>query len=165
MDGYIGLGSNLGEPVSELRAGTSELLDRGVTITQRSSVYRTEPVDAAAESQAWFLNAVFEIRFAGGARDLLDICRAVENVRGRERGVKNGPRTLDLDLLLAGELVVSSNDLTIPHPRLHLRRFVLVPIVEIAPDVIHPVKKRTMRELLAVCDDESAVLPLEDVTG
>ncbi len=164
MDGYIGLGSNLGEPVSELRAGTSELLDRGVTITQRSSVYRTEPVDAAAESQAWFLNAVFEIRFAGGARDLLDICRAVENVRGRERGVKNGPRTLDLDLLLAGELVVSSNDLTIPHPRLHLRRFVLVPLVEIASDVIHPVKKRTMRELLAACDDESAVLPLEDVT-
>jgi len=111
VDGYIGLGSNLGDPVSELRAGTSELLERGVTITRRSSVYRTEPVDVASESEAWFINAVFEIRFAGGARDLLDVCRAVENARGRERGVKNGSRTLDLDLLLAGELVVSIEDL------------------------------------------------------
>ncbi len=165
MDGYIGLGSNLGEPVSELRAGTTELLDRGVMITRRSSVYRTEPVDAAAENEAWFLNAVFEIRFAGGACDLLDVCRAIENARGRERKVENGPRTLDLDLLLAGELVVSSEDLTIPHPRLHLRRFVLVPMVEIAPDVVHPLKKRTMRELLAACDDKSAVFPLHGVTA
>lgn len=165
MDGYIGLGSNLGEPVSELRAGASELLDRGVTITRRSSLYRTEPVDAAAQSDAWFINAVFEINFAGSAPELLDVCRVIENARGRERKVENGPRTLDLDLLLAGELVVSSEDLTIPHPRLHLRRFVLVPMVEIAPDVVHPLKKRTMRELLAACDDKSAVFPLHGVTA
>ncbi len=161
MDGYIGLGSNLGDPVSELRAGASELLDRGVAIARRSSLYRTEPVDS--ESEAWFINAVFEFRFAGTARDLLDICRAVENARGRERRVRNGPRTLDLDLLLASELVVASQDLTIPHPRLHLRRFVLVPMVEIAPDVIHPVKKRTMGELLSECADESVVQKLEGV--
>ena len=171
MDGYIGLGSNLGEPVSELRAGASELLDRGVTITRRSSLYRTEPVDAAAaaaaaaERDAWFINAVFEINFAGSAPELLDVCRVIENARGRERKVENGPRTLDLDVLLAGELVVSSEDLTIPHPRLHLRRFVLVPMVEIAPDVVHPLKKRTMRELLAACDDKSAVFPLHGVTA
>ena len=101
-----------------------------------------------------------------GARpELLDVCRVIENARGRERKVENGPRTLDLDLLLAGELVVSSEDLTIPHPRLHLRRFVLVPMVEIAPDVVHPLKKRTMRELLAACDDKSAVFPLHGVTA
>lgn len=161
MDGYIGLGSNLGDPVSELRAGTAGLVDRGVTIERRSSLYRTEPVDS--ENEAWFINAVLAVRFAGSAFELLDLCRDVESARGRKRGVRNGPRTLDLDLLLFGDLLVASRELTIPHPRLHLRRFVLVPIVEIAPSAIHPVKKRTMQELLAACGDTSSVLRLEDV--
>ena len=162
MDGYIGLGSNLGEPACELRAGISELQDRGVAITARSSFYRTEPV--AAESEAWFINAVLGVRFAGTPVELFDICRAVERSRGRERSVRNAPRTLDLDILLIGPLVLESEDLTIPHPRLHIRRFVLVPMVEIAPDVMHPVMGRPMRDLLVSCTDKSAVVRLENAT-
>lgn len=160
MQGYIGLGSNLGDPVFELREGASLLESRGVEILHRSSFYRTEPVDAP--NSGWFVNAVAAIRFPGGPLELLENCLAVEAKRGRKRILKNEPRTLDLDLLLLDDTVLEDDNLTVPHPRLHERRFVLVPMVEIAPDVVHPVMKKTMRELLAACPDEARVFLMED---
>ncbi len=160
MDGYIGLGSNLGDPIAELRGAVSELESRGVELRSRSSLYQTEPVDAP--KQAWFVNAVAEIRFGGRPDELLQICVNVEAARGRERNRRHEPRILDLDVLLLGDTVLSTDELTIPHPRLHERRFVLEPMVEIAPDAIHPGLRKTMRDLLQECSDESKVIRLED---
>lgn len=160
MDGYIGLGSNLGDPIAELRGAVSELESRGVELRARSSLYRTEPVDAP--EQAWFVNAVAEIRFEGRPDELLQICLNVETARGRERTRRNQPRILDLDVLLLGDIVVASDELTLPHPRLHERRFVLEPMVQIAPDAIHPGLRKTMRDLLEECVDESQVVRLEE---
>ena len=162
MDGYIGLGSNLGDPIAELRGAVSELESRGVELRSRSSLYQTEPVDAP--NQAWFVNAVAEIRFGGRPDELLQICVNVEAARGRERNLRrNAPRILDLDVLLLGDIVLSTDELTIPHPRLHERRFVLEPMVEIAPDAIHPGLRKTMRDLLQECPHKSKVVRLEDV--
>lgn len=160
MDGYIGLGSNLGDPVAELRGAVSELDARGVETLARSSLYRTEPVDAP--NQGWYVNAVVEIRFGGTAMELLRVCLDIETARGRERVRRNAPRVVDLDVLLLGDRTLSSDELSVPHPRLHLRRFVLEPLVEIAPDVIHPGLRKTMRELLDECGDESRVVRLEE---
>jgi len=160
VDGYIGLGSNLGDPIAELRGAVSELESRGVELRARSSLYRTEPVDAP--EQAWFVNAVAEIRFEGRPDELLQICLNVETARGRERTRRNQPRILDLDVLLLGDIVVASDELTLPHPRLHERRFVLEPMVQIAPDAIHPGLRKTMRNLLEECVDESQVVRLEE---
>ena len=163
MDGYIGLGSNLGDPIAEVRGAVSELESRGVELRSRSSLYRTEPVDAP--DQAWFVNAVVEIRFGGRADELLQFCLNVETARGRERHRSrcgHEPRVLDLDVLLLGDTVLATDELTIPHPRLHERRFVLEPIVEIAPEAIHPGLRKTMRDLLQECSDESKVIRLED---
>lgn len=160
MDGYIGLGSNLGDPVSELRGAVSELESRGVEIPARSSLYQTEPVDAP--NQGWYVNAVASIRFGGEPEELLRICLGVEASRGRERAAKNEPRILDIDVLLLDELVLAREGLTVPHPRLHERRFVLEPMVEIAPEAVHPGLRKTMRELLDECSDQSRVVRLED---
>jgi 2-amino-4-hydroxy-6-hydroxymethyldihydropteridine diphosphokinase len=160
VDGYIGLGSNLGDPVAELRGAVSELESRGVEVQRRSSLYQTEPVDAP--NQAWFVNAVAAIRFGGQPHELLQICLSVEASRGRERTVKNVPRILDLDVLLLGEQILSTEALTVPHPRLHERRFVLEPMVEIAPEAVHPGLRKTMEELLRECPDASRVVRLED---
>ena len=161
MDGYIGLGSNLGDPIAELRGAVTELESRGVELRSRSSLYQTEPVDAP--NQAWFVNAVAEIRFGGRPDELLQICVNVEAARGRERNLRrNAPRILDLDVLLLGDIVLASDELTVPHPRLHERRFVLEPMVQIAPDAIHPGLRKTMRDLLKECVDESKVVRLEE---
>ena len=160
MDGYIGLGSNLGDPIAELRGAVTELESRGVELRARSSLYRTEPVDAL--EQVWFVNAVAEIRFGGRPDELLQICLNVETARGRERTRRNQPRILDLDVLLLGDIVLASDELTVPHPRLHERRFVLEPMVQIAPDAIHPGLRKTMRDLLKECVDDSKVVRLEE---
>jgi 2-amino-4-hydroxy-6-hydroxymethyldihydropteridine diphosphokinase len=106
------------------------------------------------------VNAVAEVGFEGEPIELLRILRSIESLHRRKRSGRNAPRTLDLDILLFGARILQSPELTIPHPRLRERRFVLVPMVEIAPEVLDPISGLTMRELLSRCPDESAVLPL-----
>ena len=125
-----------------------------------SSIYDTDPV--GFREQESFLNLVAEVDWDGEPRELLRRCLAVEKVMGRERRVRNGPRTLDIDILLCGNRIHREAGLEIPHPRLQERRFVLVPLEEIAPGIVHPVLGLTVRELLARCPDTSGVrkLPL-----
>jgi 2-amino-4-hydroxy-6-hydroxymethyldihydropteridine diphosphokinase len=156
---YVGLGSNIGDRERTLERALLALGERGLEVSARSSLYLTEPMDAP--SQEWFLNAVAGGRTALAPEDLLQACLEVEREMGRLRLVYRGPRTIDLDLLLYGSLVRHSPGLTVPHPRLAERRFVLVPLDEIAPEVVHPVLGLRVRELLERCPDASRVLPYQ----
>jgi 2-amino-4-hydroxy-6-hydroxymethyldihydropteridine diphosphokinase len=158
---FLGLGSNQGEPVRRIEAALRELPERGVLVGRASSLYRTEPV--SGPPQDWYVNAVAEVKFEGEPLELLRVCRSIEEKNGRRRSVRNAPRTLDLDILLFGARVLDSPELTLPHPRFRERRFVLVPLAEIAPDAVDPVTGLTIRELLSRCLDRSAVLPLSSV--
>jgi len=156
---FLALGSNLGPRERNLEDGLRHLAGRGVALRRRSSLYLTEPV--GGPPQDWYVNAAAEVETGLGPRGLLEACLATESEQGRVRTEKDGPRTLDLDVLLFGSLVLEEEGLEIPHPRLHLRRFVLVPLAEIAPDAVHPVLGRSVAELLARCPDTSEVRPLE----
>ena len=154
-DVFIGLGSNLGNPERQI-AQALELLEMcPMTIVEVSSLYRTEPVDAPANQ--WFLNGVARASSRLKPVELLQILMNVEKALGRKRRERHDPRPIDLDLLLVGAAVVDVSGLALPHPRLHLRRFVLVPLAEIAPHLVHPKLGVTMRELLDRCHDSSAV--------
>lgn len=155
---FLGLGSNEGHPLRSIESALRELPERGARLVRSSHFYRTEPV--GGPPQGWFLNAVAEVDFPGEPLELLRACQAIESLHGRMRGERNAPRTLDVDIILFGDRIVDSVDLTIPHPRFRERLFVLVPLVEIAPAAFDPVTGLTLRELLARCPDRSAVLPL-----
>jgi 3-oxoacyl-[acyl-carrier protein] reductase len=146
---FIALGSNLGDRDDSLRQALAALRQtNGVEVTRLSPVYETRPVGGPL-GQGPYLNAVAEICTEVPARDLLDQLLAIENSLGRVRQERDGPRTIDLDLLLYGDLVYSEERLILPHPRLHERLFVLQPLAQLAPGLIHPVLKRTVAELLA----------------
>jgi 2-amino-4-hydroxy-6-hydroxymethyldihydropteridine diphosphokinase len=145
-DAWIALGGNLGDREASLGAALQEA-SRFSDIVQVSSFYETEPVGFA--EQPPFLNAVARLRTELDPRSLLDHLLAVEHQLGRARTIRNGPRVIDLDLLLYGQSVIDEPGLEIPHPRLHERRFVLAPLAELAPGLIHPVLQQTIAELLA----------------
>ncbi|MDP3833238.1 MAG: 2-amino-4-hydroxy-6-hydroxymethyldihydropteridine diphosphokinase [Hydrogenophaga sp.] len=135
---YIALGANLGEPAQALRDALRELgSTSGVRLVRASSLYRTAPVDSSGPD---YLNAVAEISTTLTAPALLDALQAIEQQAGRERPYRNAPRTLDLDLLLYGQGCIASPRLTVPHPRMSERAFVLVPLVEIAPTLVSPLQ-------------------------
>lgn len=149
MRAYVALGSNLGDPVAQLRTGARALGELpGSRLVRGSSLYRSAPVGLA--DQPDFINAVCEIDTSLMARDLMQALLAIETANGRVRSVPGGPRTLDLDLLLYGELVCQETGLTLPHPRLHERAFVLYPLAEIAPGLGIPGHGR-VEALLAGC--------------
>ena len=143
---YLGLGSNSGDRLANLR-GAARRLHTQVTLTQVSSVYETEPVGYAA--QPWFLNAVLEGFTELRPAELLRFALDIENALGRVRSFPNAPRMIDIDILLYGEEIIASPALTAPHPRLTERGFTLCPLTEIAPHLEHPVTGETMESILA----------------
>ena len=151
---FIGLGSNLGDRKKNLLQAL-QLLEAKARVRRGSSFYETEPV--GLEQQDWFLNAVAEIETRLSPRELLSFLLSVEEALGRKRVVRWGPRTLDLDLLFYGNQVVDEPGLQVPHPELHKRRFVLEPLAELASDFVHPVLKKTAKQLLAELKSPKAV--------
>jgi 2-amino-4-hydroxy-6-hydroxymethyldihydropteridine diphosphokinase len=153
---YLGIGSNLGDPIENCRTALREIASlKNVQVLRRSSLYRTEPV--GDRLQDWFVNGVVEVRTTFTALQLLKALQWVEQAMGRERRDRWGPRTIDIDILLYGQDIIKAGGLVVPHPELHKRRFVLVPINEIAPYVIHALYGISMKGLLDRLEDDRAV--------
>ncbi|MBZ5600406.1 MAG: 2-amino-4-hydroxy-6-hydroxymethyldihydropteridine diphosphokinase [Acidobacteriia bacterium] len=141
---YLSLGSNVGDRAANLNAAIGRLAELGA-VAAVSSFYETEPVELTA--QPWFLNCAVTLDTEKMPKQLLAGILDIEQQMGRRRTQTKGPRTIDIDILLFGSSIVDTQGLTIPHPALHERRFVLEPLAEIAPEVRHPVFKRTVREM------------------
>lgn len=151
----IAFGSNLGNRLENLRIGLRTLLDRSRSkLISASKVYETEPVDCP-EGSAAYLNAVIQLEATQSPHELHRIMQGVEATLGRpEKRDLNAPRHLDLDILFAGHSTIRDERLTIPHPRLHLRRFVLQPLADICPELVLPGHEHSIKSLLAVLEDE-----------
>ncbi len=152
---YLSLGSNVGDRAAHIARAIEALNAAGVRVLRQSSLYSTEPVDL--RTQSWFLNCVLEAETALMPRQLLRVLQEIERALGRKRLVRSGPRVMDIDLLLYGSSVVHTAELEVPHPRVAERRFVLMPLAELAPALRHPTLRRTIAELLAETRDRSQV--------
>jgi 2-amino-4-hydroxy-6-hydroxymethyldihydropteridine diphosphokinase len=141
---YLSLGSNVGDRAANLNTAIHRLASLGEVVAT-SSFYETEPVELA--DQPWFLNCVVQLETEKMPGHLLNAVLAIEREMGRRRQQKKGPRNIDIDILLFGNLVIDAKGLCIPHPAMHERRFVLEPLAEIAPETRHPILNRTVREL------------------
>ena len=156
---YIGFGSNVGDRL--------DFCDRAVTllsllphsaVTGISLLYETEPVkDKVDPGGQWFINGVIQLETDITPRSLLDLLREIERALGRDDDDRSGPRTIDLDILFYGDQVIAEPGLSVPHPRLHQRRFVLMPLSELAPLLVHPTRQRSVNQMLAETSDPSEV--------
>jgi len=156
---YLSLGSNVGDRAANIGEAITALAFAGVNVTRQSSLYRTEPVDF--EVQRWFLNCCLEAETALMPRQLLRVVREIERSMGRRTAGfagRRGPRAIDIDILVYGTSRVRTRELELPHPRLAERRFVLIPLREIAPSLRHPTLRKTIAELLADNRDRSRVV-------
>jgi 2-amino-4-hydroxy-6-hydroxymethyldihydropteridine diphosphokinase len=152
---YIGIGSNIGDAAANCRKAI-ELLAEAGRVVGVSSLYHTEPV--GRHEQDDFINAVAALETDLSPGELLKVCQAIEDRLGRKRGIRWGPRTADLDILLYGDLVSGQPELTIPHPQMALRKFVLAPLAEIAPDAMHPQLCKTAAQLYRELKDPHTVI-------
>jgi len=153
---YVGLGSNLGDRAGNLLLAVRGLLEASFVVRKLSAVYETEPVEV--ENHTCYLNQVAEIcvKSVSPSQMLARMLR-IEYLLGRRDKNEKKPRTVDLDLLFYGDVQCHTEFLTLPHPRLHLRRFVLVPMIEIAPNLVHPVLHKSVQEILAEVEDFAEV--------
>ncbi len=159
---YLSLGSNVGDREANLRAAIGQLEGAG-RVCVVSSLYETQPVEVL--DQPWFLNCAIAIETTKTPRELLKFVLSIEADMGRRRGRDKGPRKIDIDVVLFGDRVISEPDLMIPHPAMQNRRFVLEPLVEIAPSARHPVLRKTARELLAAVGKGQTVRRVGDEAG
>jgi len=143
---YLSLGSNLGDREAHLREAIARLSELG-SVSRASAFYETEPVEITGQ-QPWFLNCAAAVETELTALEFLKRMLAIEQAMGRKRTEQKGPRTIDMDIIFFGDEVLDTKELSIPHPAMQHRRFVLEPLAEIAPDAMHPVLKRKVRELL-----------------
>jgi 2-amino-4-hydroxy-6-hydroxymethyldihydropteridine diphosphokinase len=155
--GYLGLGSNVGDRAAHLRAAIEMPAEHGVEVEAVSSAYETEPVGEVLD-QPDFLNAAIRIRTALEPERLLEVCKAIEVEQGRMLAAsRHSPRPLDIDLLLLGDLELSTERLTLPHPEVTSRRFVLAPLLELDPDLTLPDGTRLSDALATLCPDQRVV--------
>jgi len=141
---YLSLGSNVGDRKAQLRDAEARLAAAGRVVVA-SPLYETEPLEFTA--QAWFLNLALALETSLTPQQLMAAILRIEEEMGRRRAQKKGPRPIDIDILLFDDVIMDSTNLTIPHPALHERRFVLEPLAEIGPEILHPVLKKKIREL------------------
>ncbi|MBI4444922.1 MAG: 2-amino-4-hydroxy-6-hydroxymethyldihydropteridine diphosphokinase [Acidobacteria bacterium] len=152
---FLSLGSNLGDRAKYLESALALLEARGVRLLRCSSLFETEPI--GVKDQPWFLNLVCEVATAKSAAELLDTCQQIEDELGRIRLQPLGPRTIDIDILFFGNLMLETPQLKLPHPRLYERNFVLIPLEQIAPEFRDPRTGRSVRELRLDCGDTAIV--------
>ena len=157
-DVFLCLGANLGDPFVQISTAIDWLDAQGVSIVKRSSWYATEP--EGIEDQPWFVNRVVQASTDMSPLELLERCQQAEHRAGRTRSERYGPRLLDVDILLMGTLCLATDRLTLPHPRMHQRRFVLVPLTEIAPELKAPSTGERYADILSRLDEGKKVVPL-----
>ena len=157
QNAYVSLGSNLGNRAGYLLLAVRGMLDAGLDVIRLSNIYETQPVDY--ENQPSFLNMVAELRGSTlpSPEHVMARLLRIEYSLGRTRDIRRGPRTIDLDLLICKGAQVETEFLTLPHPRMHNRRFVLAPLNELVPNLVHPVLGKSIGELLANTNDKSSV--------
>ncbi|MYA99918.1 2-amino-4-hydroxy-6-hydroxymethyldihydropteridine diphosphokinase [Candidatus Poribacteria bacterium] len=157
---YIGFGSNIGDRLAHIQNAIHALSKtEGITLQKISSIYKTDPI--GYEAQAEFLNGVAAIQTSLAPLSLLHTLKNIETAIGRKHRIRWGPREIDLDILIYGDLCLQTEKLVIPHPEMHLRRFVLAPLAEVAPDLVHPVLKGTIQTLLQGLEDDTSVIKKE----